>query len=176
MKTEERAAIDVVKKARSGTGDDPDIIELSTGVTVRLLYVSSSTLADVAEKIKLPDVPIFVDEKKGREEPNYADPGYQEALAEANLKRANAMMNVIAMLGVELINGLPDNDSWMKKLKILDRVGSIDLSGYDLNDQIELEFLFKKHVAIGSEDWELIFARSGISEEGIEQQSGLFRR
>ena len=75
---------------------------------------------------------------------------------------------------MELVDPLPEGDGWLKRLKLLERRGGLDLSGYDLDDEIDREFLYKKFVAVGSEDLAEIGKLSGISREAVRAAEDSF--
>jgi len=142
------------KRLARGRGEDE--FTLSTGVVVKLQPVSASLIEDIRNAIKMPPVPTVWIEAKDREEENPNDPRYVEAVQETESKRAVATLDALVTFGVELVNGLPENDSWIKKLKRLERMSGLDLTGFDLDDDFDLEFLYKRYVAVAGADLELI--------------------
>jgi hypothetical protein len=173
MSNLQTAAIEVAKEERDRQKDD--IVTLSSGVRVKLLPVNPATIAGVIARIEDPKVPMWHNPQKGRDEPNPLDPSYERALVLADQQRGVATMDALALIGVELVDGLPEDDAWLKKLKLLDKVGHLDLSAFDLEDEIDVKYLYCKNVAIGSDDWPMLFARLAISEEGVETASKFFQ-
>jgi hypothetical protein len=165
-------AVEVAKEKRDG---ESGIHILSTGVSVRLVNVSSATISEIVEKITYPEVPVYHNERKGRDEPNPLDPAYINAVEQTGLERGNALMDAVVLFGVELVDGLPDADKWLKKLRLLARRGHLDLSEFDLEDEIDLEFLYKKHFAIGTSDWSDLMRLSGISQDAIDKAAESFQ-
>jgi len=159
-----KAAIQAVK-AREQRGQEQEIITLSTGVRARFIPVSASLVQDAVSRIKNPPVPVWYNPDKEREEPNPLDPEYQQAIQDADQERGVAAIDVLVLMGVELVDGIPEDDGWLKRLKFLERKGRIDLSEYDLAEPLELEFVYKKFVAVGNEDYPAIMAFSGVGEE-----------
>lgn len=148
---------------------------LSTGVRARLMPVAASLISKVASRIKDPEVPVDYIKEKDREEPNPDNPEYLRQLAEATAKRGDVSLETMVMFGVELIDGLPEDDVWLKRLQFLEKRGDLDLSGYDLEDPMELEFIYKLYIAVGSTDIIRIAKMSGISPEEIEQAAESFQ-
>ena len=171
-KKNQPAAIAVAKKQRD-QGDGT--VTLSTGVRVRLVPVNPATIAEVVAYVKDPPVPVWYNEARDRDEPNPLDPAYQRALVLADQERGVASMDALALMGVELADGLPEDKSWLTKLKILSRQGHLDLSAFDLDDEIELKYLYVKHIAIGETDWAMLFRNLSLGEEGVKAAAGFFQ-
>lgn len=152
-----------------------DVVVLSSGVKARLKPVAATLIADVATRIPEPEIPKVFIEEKGREEENPSDPGYLRKMNETNIARSRAIMDTIVMLGVELVDGVPPNDQWLPKLMYLVKLGHFVLEGYDLDDQFDREFIFKRYIAVGAFDMADVMSRSGITEEEIAHAGALFR-
>lgn len=166
-------AVDVVKKSGDIDFDKP--IKLSTGIEVRLVPVPTATIQEAAMAIKDPPVPKQKIEGKDYPVDNPNDPDYLAAKGEAFGKRIQAGFDVMAMMGVELIDGLPDNDDWLKKLRFLEKRGHLDLSDYDLDDDFEKEFVYKRFFVLAGDDWNLLSVISGVSEEDLAKAKENFR-
>jgi len=142
---------------------------LTSGVRVRIAPISASLIMDVQAQIHYPPVPEIWDEEKQRPYQNPDSPEYKRQVDEVDERRSMAAMDAIVMFGIELADGLPEDDTWLRKLKTLERAGRIDLSGFDLEDEIDLEFLFKRFVAVSTDDFNIINAMVNVSAEGVEQ-------
>ena len=151
---------DEAKRLARGQGEDE--FTLSTGVVVRLKPVSSSLVEEMKGSIKMPPVPKVWIEAKEREEENPNDPRYIEQVEEVNSKRSDAIFDALCMFGVELVDGLPEDDTWTKRLKMLERRGHLDLSDFDLKDDFDLKFLYKRFVAVAGADLNLISGLHGF--------------
>ena len=116
---------------------------LSTGVRARMVPVAASLISEVASRVKDPPVPMCYIDEKEREELNPDDPEYLRQLAEATTKRGTVSLETMVMFGVELIDGVPEDDAWLNRLRFLEKRGDLDLSGYDFDDPMELEFVYK---------------------------------
>jgi hypothetical protein len=173
VKKNQPAAIEVAKRNRDREEDGTTI--LSTGVRVRLIPVNPATVAEVVAEVKDPPVPMWFNKEKGRDEPNPMDPSYESAKATADQQRGLATMDTLALMGVELAEGLPEDDGWLVKLKLLHRRGHLNLDDFDLEDEIDLKYLYVKHVAIGPDDWNMLFRQLNVGEEGVNAAGGFFQ-
>lgn len=162
----------IVAKAQSGR--ERDVITLSTGIRARLVPVAASLVAEATSLVKDPEPPVWHNPDKDRDEPNPSDPAYLRTLSENQSRRALAGLDTLVLFGVELVDPLPDGDGWIKRLKLLERRGGLDLAGYDLDDPIDREFLYKKFVAVGSDDLAEIGKLSGISREAVKAAEDSF--
>ncbi len=159
----------VIDVARSEQDTDSDgIVTFSTGVRVKLHPVKASLISKVTAKIKDPRVPTWYNKAKGRDERNPNDPAYLRDVERAAQERGNAAMDAMAMFGIELVDGLPEDTDWITKLRLL----SIT---FNADDPIECEFYYKIYEVIGNDDWPLVSAQSGISQEDIAQAEKSFR-
>lgn len=156
------------------TSGYPKEITLPTGVKALIMPVSASLISEVTGSVKTPVVPIWHNEDKGRDEPNPSDPAYMEALEDMERERGMAAIDAMIMFGVELVDGLPQDDGWLKKLKYLEKRGRLVLEGYDLNDSMDLEFLYKRYIAVDSSVLEMITEASGVSPEEIDLAESSF--
>jgi len=161
--TNEKALVkEEAKRLAREQGGDINVVTLSTGVRVRLNPVSSSLVEDMKNAIKMPPVPVVWIESKEREEENPNDPAYIDAVREVESKRASAVFDALCMFGVELEDGLPEDTAWIKKLKVLERRNALNLSGFDLNDDFDLEFLYKRYVAVAGADLTIVGSLHGM--------------
>lgn len=158
----------------------PVPVQLSTGYWVKVKPISVSIIADVQAGIKDPPVPEWYNDEKGRAEPNPNDPLYAQALDEANAQRNIAVTDAMILFGVELVeeNGEPAEmdalDGWLPKLKFLERRGLFDLSGYNLEDPLDTEFMFKKYIVVAAHDLVTVMGATGLTEEDIAQARNTF--
>lgn len=154
-----------VAKDRASEGMQERV--LSTGVRVRLGSVSATLIEEVSSRIPYPDVPMWHNEAKERDEPNPGDPKYLDEVAQVDRDRGIAAMDAMILFGVELLDGVPDDDTWVTKLRFLEKRNMLDLGEYDFQDEMDREFLFKRYVAIGAADLDLVGEMIGVSEEAI---------
>jgi len=147
---------------------------LSTGVRVHLGTVSLAALTDALKRIEQPSVPKVLNQETGREEEDREHPDYLAALDRANMERAVVMMDVLALFAVDLVDGLPENDRWLKRLQLLERRGRLDLTNFNLEDTVDLEFLFTKYVALSLPDWTEILSTAGMGEDVVMEMVEAF--
>lgn len=164
------------KQAKQGTP-----IELSTGLGYAVFKpVSTVLITESLATVKDPPVPVWLNEEKGREEENPNHPDYLKALEEAAIKRSNRVIDAIVMFGVTMTDedgnpvDLPEDASWLRKLQFLSKRGGVDLEGFDLKDDFDLDFLYKRYVALGQSELAIMTRMSGISEEDITRAEDSF--
>ena len=157
-------------KARA---DEP--FTLSTGIRAKIVSVASGLMEEAANGVSSPKVPIFIDEN-GREQENPNHPDYVAALADYEHKRNQAVLDAVIMFGIELVDPIPEDDKWLKKLKYLAKRGALNLDAYDLKDELELEFVYKRYIAVGNEDIEQIVGMTTLTEEARKKAEAGFQR
>jgi hypothetical protein len=163
----------VLEAAESVSGPTDDIVTLSTGIRVRLKPVAPSLIADISGSVEYPSVPLFTDES-GREMENPMHPDYIRDIDAADAKRASLVMEAMVMFAFELVDGLPEDETWLRKIEILSRRGGADLTGLDVDNPLDQEFLYKKYIAVGQEDIRLAGTVTGIRSEDVEAASDSF--
>ena len=165
-------AVEVARNGHHKEGlNEP--ITLSTGYVVRLKPVAAVLIQEAQAKIKEPVVPTQkLDDGRTTENPQHPD--YIQAQRMAYLARAQAGIDTMVLFGVELPEGLPEDEGWLKKLRFMEKRGLLDLSEYDLDEPLEREFIFKKFIAMGNDDWELLGEISGIDAEAVARAKASF--
>jgi len=148
---------------------------LSTGVRVRLRPVPAWLVQEAQSRVEDPPVPNWHNPDKDREEPNPNDPGYLAALQKNQARRAEAATDVMMLFGVELVDAVPPDETWLPKLRFLEKRGAFSFDGYDLADPLERAFVFVKFIAMGSGDWALLGAVAGLSGEDVDRAVRSFR-
>jgi hypothetical protein len=171
--SENKEAIDRAKEL-AAEGDGVEVLTLSTGYRGRIVPVGASLIDEIVARVKVPEVPTFFNEEKGREEENPTDPKYLKELQEAQQKRVKFSLDAMVMFGLELEDGLPENDRWLQKLKYMEKIGALDLSDYDLDDPFEKEFVFKRYIAVGTVDLVAIGRKAGLSPAAVEEAAKSF--
>jgi hypothetical protein len=172
-KSEVSAAVKVARKKDSF--DATVEITLTTGVRARLKPVAASLIDEAVATVELPEIPVWHNPDKGRDEANPNDPTYIRELGETDRKRGIAAIDTMIMVGVELIDGLPEDGKWLEQLKLLEKRGRLDLSGYDLESEIEKEFVYKRYFAMSAEDLAVLSQISSVKEEDITDAVKSFR-
>jgi len=163
-------------KRQAQGAQERQIVTLSTGVRARIKPVSAKLLDEIARSVPEPPVPKqFIDEKQ-REEYNPLDPTYQLAVKEANHLRGLRSTEAMIMFGVELVDAVPERSEWEPKLRFMEKRGSIDLSGYDLDDPLEREFVYKTLVAVSTPDLMVVSMASGLTNAEVADAMAAFQR
>ncbi len=152
----------------------PDWEPLTTGVIGRIVPIGASLIDDVVASIPDPKIPTFFNEDKQREEENPTDPAYLEALAATQRKRAIAAMETLLLFGLEL-QEIPPDESWLPRLRYMEKRGHISLEGYDLDDPLEKELLYKKYVAVGTADLIKIGQHAGLNSRDVKEEASRFK-
>lgn len=160
-------AVQVAKHIDKRTKDE-EFVTLSTGIRAKILPVAASLIQEVTTRIKDPKVPMFKDPDKGFEVENPTHPDYIAELGEANTERGMAATDAMIMFGLELIDEMPENNIWVKKLNFLGIIFNDD-------DEFEREFAYKKYIACGTEDLLKIGRRAGLNQEDIDTAVDSFR-
>ena len=165
---EKHPVVEVAHIVNEGSGDSDGVITLSTGARAKIHSVSASLVDQVSARVKDPEVPMWFNEKKDREEPNPSDPNYLRALDDVSRERGLAAMDALIMFGVELVDPMPEDDLWIRKLALV----GIKI---DPEDELEKEFMYKKYIAVGAEDVTLVTDKSGMSAEAVAEADRTFR-
>lgn len=159
----------VVKAAREKVAVETDAIQtLSTGVRVHLRAVSASLIEEVRTRIQNPPVPIFHDDEKDRDIQNPSDPEYIRKLDEIDGKRNQAATDAMVMFGVELVDPIPDDRMWIRRLALM----GIDV---DESDELTVEFAYKKYIAVGTPDLPKVFiASKPVTSDEVDNAMATF--
>jgi len=173
-------AVKTAKSMQTRNGNET-IIELAVGGRARLYPVSASLIDEVTSHVKDPEIPMWNNPDRptdkhpeGRPEPNPNDPVYLDRLEDARRMRGIAAMDAMVMFGTDLIDGMPEDDSWIRKLKFMEKHDRLSLDGYDLDDPVDQEFLYKRYVAIDGNIIIKISEISGISGEELTRAENSF--
>lgn len=156
-----------VRVAKAARALDGGIVTLRSGVRARIRPVSAKLLDEVSATVPEPQVPKQYIEAKDREEFNPLDPNYLRDVREANKQRGIRITEALVMFGVELVDPLPEKEGWLPKLRFLEKRGSVDLSVFDLEDPLDLEFVYKTLIAVSSADLTYVAMASGLTEPEV---------
>jgi len=140
---------------------------LSSGMRAKLKPVSASLVDEVVQKLKYPDVPMWHNPDRERDEPNPSDPNYQREVDSVNHQRGIAAMDAIIMFGVDLLDPIPDDDEWLEGLRML----GIE---FDPTNAFRRKFAYKKYIAVSQDDIQSIMRLSGITPEEVERAADTF--
>jgi hypothetical protein len=168
----EKAAIET---ARELDESQDDIWEID-GYLFIPKAIPVAIISDVTNRIPEPIIPVWHNPEYDRDEQNPNDPAYIRAKEEVDRKRGEAMIDATVMFGIELPEGVPPTEKWLPKLKFMEKRGQIDLASYDLGDQLELEFVFKRYVIANIALINYIQNMSSVTPEDIGRAGRPFRR
>ena len=169
----EKVTVETVKEQNNKAQDD--IVTLTSGIRVRLRPVAASLIRDVQNKIKEPLVPMMrhpnasEDEDRFIENPN--SPEYLEELRDVQILKEEASTNVMILMGIELLDDIPDKASWLPKLVYLGAVEERE----DVDD-MTLELWYKKYIVADAFVFSELAKKSGVTEELIAQATENFQR
>jgi hypothetical protein len=153
--------------------------ESSTGVKITLKAAPALLIEQAQSMVESPKPPINEikdeDGKVIRTEENRLHPDFQEALREYDRKRSMAALDAMVMFSVELPAGLPEDESWIKNLKYLERHNLFSLNGYSFDDEDDKEFIYKRYIALGSDELQLVSQINGIRQEDVEAFTDTFQ-
>lgn len=175
MSKDKRSRTAAISVAEEHAQQNVREIELSTGVRVRVSPVSFASITEAMARIEDPPVPEVYDEKRDRWIPNPTDADYIAKRQEAENKRSLAALDTALLMGVELIDGVPDTDTWLPRLELSESLGGIDLSPFDKTNPLHLEFIYKRYVATTLVDMARIDQLMGIDELQIQRAQERFR-
>lgn len=147
-----------------------NIFTTKSGVRLRFKQYNKQLIVAAVNKIELPKVPRWHNEKKNRWEDNPNDPGYIAAVEDATRRQNLAAMDAMLLFGVELVDGLPKDNSWYIEMQL---AGIVDKDYNDLSE-IEKGFFYRKYI-MDDHAWVELSKASSISESGVELQEGMFR-
>lgn len=148
---------------------------LSTGIRVIIPGISQFELQEMALEVETIKPPRFVDPETGREVENFNDPDYIERRTHENLKRGLRIMDSM-LVGVILVDGMPEDNDWIDILKFKEKLGTIKLDGLDLDIKIEREYAYKKYVAfVDKDDLEILQGKVKAVEEAAKQADEIFQ-
>ena len=159
----------------------PEPETLSSGYQAILRPVSLALIQEAVRSVKEPEmiyeeVPSLDDPKKMVKHPNPDHPEYKRRVDQYEQDQVEATLDVLTMFGVDLVDGIPNpnEDTWLARLKLMEKKGLVDLSLYDLNDPIEMEFVFKRYKAVTKVDLEMLQQVSGITAQAYEAARDTF--
>lgn len=147
--------------------------ESSTGVTITLKAAPALLVQQAVSSVKAPPIPT--QEIDGKVVKNELHPDYQKALEEWELKRSMASIDAMVLFSVGLPEGLPKDENWIKQLKYFEKLGHFELNGYDLNDEDDKEFVYKRYMALGKAELDAVGILNGVSQEDIDSFSDTFQ-
>jgi hypothetical protein len=137
---------------------------------------SAALMERVTAKIEMPPVPMWFDKETEREVPNPNHPDYIDAVSKVEQRRGTAIYDALVMFGIRLENGLPQNDEWLINLKFMAKHEMLDLDEFDLDDQQDREFLYKRFVLSNGSMANEIGNLSALSPDDVAKAGAPFPR
>jgi hypothetical protein len=132
--------------------------------------VAPRLLDDVTARIKDPVAPLWHNEQTDRDEPNLFDADYCLQLQQTARERGLAQLDVLIVCGVELLDGIPPTKEWLPQLKLLEKLTKqAFLSEFDLEDEQDREYVFKKYIAVGNADLLNLSKLAGLTPAEVDQ-------
>jgi hypothetical protein len=77
--------------------------------------------------------------------------------------------------GIELADGVPPDDEWLPKIRWMEKHSNLDLSEYDLDDELDKEFVYKALFAVSGIDLMMVTMKSGMADEEVSVAMDGFR-
>jgi len=166
-------------------GDNPKTLILSTGVKLNVTPVPDFLMNQAGRHLPVPKAPYILDPRydDGRKFFNEDDPEYIQTARQYNVDLGMARIDTKLLWGCEIVEGYPDDDTWLKKLKFQEDLGAIDLSEYNLDEDFVKRFVYLKLFAIGNEldpedgsntDLNNIINALEVSDQGVDNAIATF--
>ena len=144
-KTRRNPAVAVASELAAGNKVE---ITLSDGKRAIIKPVPASLIDEVTSRVKDPEVPMWHNDERDRDEPNPDNPVYLAGLEAAQRQRGIAAVDALCIFGIERLDPVSLDEPWYDKLMYMQKRGMVDLSGYDLDDPMDLDFVYKKFVGL----------------------------
>lgn len=154
-------------------------VTLSSGIVLKLKDVQPAIIRRAMAAIREPEVPVWMNPDKGREEPNPNDPGYIAAMGEFQEARLGAYYKLLGALGttVESVPEgwfRPEEDGWLEVPRFLGIEPDLTSSFTRYHEWLEL------YACMGHEDRNAITAMTfqrngGITEPEVAEAFDWFR-
>lgn len=159
---------EVIKKAQD------DIVTLASGHRIRYRPVPLNTVRAVQAKVIDPPVPMGPHpDDSTRMIPNPMSGEHHEALRVKAEERLEATLNVLFLLGLELIDPLPSDEVWLNELILLELVKTEEAESASA---LQKELWYKKYVIAADADvFDRLTGLLGVSKEGIAQARAAFK-
>jgi len=163
-----------VTKLAHEVRDEDEFQLLSTGYWAKIVPVGATLIQEASRSVQDPPIPVVRDEVQGDIE-NPMDPNYARAMEAAEARRETVATDTIIFFGVKLRDPIPPKEEWLKLLQWREKKGTLDLSSYDLDDELDLELMFKKYIAVGTMDLIRIGAMAGLQQGDVEAAMASFK-
>jgi hypothetical protein len=164
-------AVTAAKKKESIVDAD-NIYTSKGGIRVRIHTINQLLIEEAVNELQEPKVPVIIDEDKGYTIENPDSPQYKRDMEAFERKQYMATLDAALLWGIELLDPIPDDDTWIKKLRFFSkRNPQVNIDQYDMDEPIEREFVYKKFVAINTDELVNLMDMivEGVSEEDKEK-------
>ncbi|MBD3268508.1 hypothetical protein GF373_17710 [bacterium] len=180
MAQNDQATEAAVKAVEESTQEQSGIITLSNGVRVKITRIPDLMVQRLYTQFDPPEPPEVEVNSGGKTwtEPNYDDPGYQNALERRTMNIVRGLTSLILLRGFKIVStpeGFPkykEDDTWEEEL---------ELFGVAIPENpLKRKLLWLEYRVVETSDdlekiQELSQKQSGISEEDIEIAQERFR-
>lgn len=167
----EKLALEVEEEVTKKAQDD--IVTLASGYRVRFVPVPHNTLREVQAKIVDPPVPMIPHPNDpSRQIENPMSITYRETLERNKEERLKVVLNALFLFGLELLDPLPTDETWLDKLILL---GLINAEEIESASTLQRELWYKKWVIADGTVFERLYGTLGVSEEAIAQARAAFK-
>jgi len=168
---------EVAEKILSTQKNKETIVELSTGVKLRVTPISPIATAELTRRHKRPTPPVVMIKDIGRSEENPNDPVYVKAVKDWEMDITMGVVNLIIVLGTGVVF-VPDTVDALESEDWLDK---LEVSGVDVGTSRASRYLaWVKYIAGPGENdianiTNAVTEMSGITEEEVRNQADAFR-
>ena len=162
------------KKVESG---DANTRTLNSGVEVRISRVGQLLIDDAVNRVEEPKVPLVFSEDHQRDIENPNHPNYLIDMAAYERRQSQAAIDAAVLWGIELVEGLPEDEEWLRKLVFYSKRGHIDLSEFDLEEEFDQKYLYKRYIALDADELSdlLPLMISGVTEEDVQKAASVMQ-
>jgi hypothetical protein len=154
------------------------VIITQRGVKLKIKPVPSMLIVDATKRIREPEVPMFHNTQKDRDEPNPADPKYLQALQDYKLQINDITQLAYLGNGVSIIEPLPDDvcpiqdDEWVE---------TVQLVGVDVpSNGAARRIAWLRYYVLSDQDFgdvlkSIAIAGGSVTEEQVAEAEASFR-
>lgn len=163
----------VAQKEKKEKKPQDDIVVLMSGIRVRYRPVGANAIREVQSMIPDAVIPTYTDPNTGKEEPNPAHPKYAAELKEVDALRTTAAMDVLMLRGIELVDEIPEDLTWLDQFVFLKLISKEDAK-FAQNNPIALELYYKKYVVADANVITQLGQLAGVTQEMIAEARDSF--
>jgi len=157
------------------------IHEFSTGVKVRFKPMSSMIVQRAQEAVPMP--PVFQQAVPGPnnsvrivDNPNHQD--YVDRKREAEASRGIKAIEAMILFSVELVNGLPKDNTWLDDLAMvtdLQKYQAVDVDGkVTMSDKAKKLLYVMNVAAVTGDDFGMIATNAVVTEGRVQEEVATF--